>query len=127
VLRAVVILALAGGGCVAVAGGPKEGVVAAALGPPVPVGYGRGDIAGSVVVERPASRVPVAFETVGLYQRGELVTRASTDVEGRFRFLGLTARGRYEVRLLSDRFAGSVPVIYTGRPRRDVELCADGR
>jgi hypothetical protein len=127
VRRAVVILALAGGGCVAVAGGAKEGVVGAALGPPISAGYGRGDIAGSVVVERPAARVPVAFETVALYRRGELLTQASTDAEGRFRFLGLTARGRYEVRLLSDRFAGSVPVIYTGQPRRDVELVAEGR
>ena len=71
--------------------------------------------------------MPVAFETVALYRRGELCTQASTDVQGRFRFLGLTAAGRYEVRLLSDRFVGSVPVIYTGRPRRDVELVADGR
>ena len=89
------ILALAGGGCVAVAGGAKEGVVGAALGPPISAGYGRGDIAGSVVVERPAARVPVAFETVALYRRGELLTQASTDAEGRFRFLGLWFFGQF--------------------------------
>jgi hypothetical protein len=124
---ALLLLALTAAGCVVVGGGPKQAVVGAALGPPIPVGQGRGDIAGSVVVERPAARVPVAFETVGLYRRGELLTQSSTDLRGRFAFPGILVSGRYEVRLLSDRYAGSVPVVFTGRPRRDVELVADGR
>jgi hypothetical protein len=109
------------------AGGPKEGIVAAALNPPLAVAQGRGDIAGSVAVERPAARIPVAFETVGLYRRGDLLSRTSTDLGGRFQFAGLFPRGRYEVRLLSDRYDGAVPVLFTGRPRRDVELVAASR
>lgn len=113
-------------GCVAPigpAGGAREGAWAAALAPPIPSGYVA--IAGSVAIETPAARVPVAFETVGLYRSGALTATASTDSRGRFRFVGLIPNGAYEVRVLSDRWRGTVAVRLVGRPRRDVELVAD--
>jgi hypothetical protein len=104
-------------------GGARDGAFAAILSPPQPTGYVA--IAGSVVIETRAARLPVAFENVGLYRGGALTATASTDGRGRFRFLGLIPNGAYEVRVLSDRWRGTARVLLVGRPRRDVMLVAD--
>jgi hypothetical protein len=124
--RLALVVAALSAGCVAPigpSGGPRDGAFAAILSPPLPTGYVA--IAGSVVVESPAARVPVAFENVGLYRGGALTATASTDGRGRFRFLGLIPNGAYELRVESDRWRGAVRVLLVGRPRRDVVLVAD--
>jgi hypothetical protein len=61
---------------------------------------------------------PVAFQKVCLVAGGRIVAEASTDRAGAFNLMGHVPDGHYELRLVSDAYAGAVPVdLDLWRPR----------
>lgn len=74
------------------------------------------------LIETFAPAGPIGFERVSLYRDGRAVAEASTDARGAFLFVRIKGGGEYELRVTSDRFAGSRRFLLKAGDAANVDL-----
>ena len=108
-------------GCLWFGGDPLNGVAGGGNFPPQATVHPV--LTGHVVAGNTSfSRVFVSFERVVLYAGDRIVAETSTDTHGNFAFYAQISDGRYQIAVQSERYRGSLSVLFRGDPLSGLEV-----